>query len=76
MKVCISLPENVSAPLATIAPASVVDGATQWKMRGWEFARAGKEITWVIFNDGIDDISLETLVVSMDRVSEITKHEI
>ena len=29
MKVRISLPENVSAPLATMAPASVIDGATQ-----------------------------------------------
>ena len=56
------MPENVSAPLATMAPAYVIDGANQWKMHGWKVARAGKGITWVIFND-IDDISLETLAV-------------
>ena len=79
MKVCILLPENILAPLATMAPASVIDGVIQRKMRGWEVARAGKGITWIIFNDDMDDIiriikSLETSTLSMDRVGE--KNEI
>ena len=74
MKLCILLPENILAPLATMAPASVIDGVVQRK-RGWEVARAGKGITWVIFNDDMDGIiriikSLETSALSMDRVSE------
>ena len=73
-KVRILLPENILAPLATMAPA-VIDGVIQRKMRGWEVARAGKGITWVIFNDDMDGIiriikSLETSALSMDRVSE------
>ena len=79
MKVCILLPENILVPLATMAPASVIDGVIQRKMRGWEVARAGKGITWISFNDDMDDIiriikSLETSTLSMDRVSE--KNEI
>ena len=79
MKVCILLPENILAPLATMAPVSVIDGVVQRKMRGWEVARAGKGIPWISFNDDMDDIiriikSLETSTLSMDRVSE--KNEI
>ena len=71
--------KNILAPLATMAPASVIDGVVQRKMRGWEVARAGKGITWISFNDDMDDIiriikSLETSTLSMDRVSE--KNEI
>ena len=33
-KVRILLPENILAPLATMAPASVIDGVIQRKMRG------------------------------------------
>ena len=80
MKVCIPLRENFLAPVATIAPASVIDDPIQRKMRGWEVARAEKGITWVIFNDYMDVIIrvikwLETSAVSVDRVSEVIKHE-
>ena len=76
MKVCILLPENILAPLATMAPASVIDGVVQRKMRGWEVARAGKGITWISFNDDMDDIiriikSLETSTSSMDIVKKM-----
>ena len=81
MKVLIPLRGSFLAPLATIALASVIDGPIQRKMRGWEVTRAEKGITWVIFNDYMNDIirvikSPETSAVSMDRVSEVIKHEI
>ena len=68
------------ASLATIAPASAIDDPIQRKMRGWEVAKAEKGITWVIFNDYMNDIirvikSLETSAVSMDRVGEVIKNE-
>ena len=81
MKVRFPLPENILTLLATMAPASVIDAAIQRKMRWWEVAKAGKKITWVIFNDDKDDIIriiklLQTSAVSMGRVSEKKKHVI
>ena len=48
MKVGIPLVKNYSAPLATMAYASAIDGAIQRKIRGKGVLRAGKGITLVI----------------------------
>ena len=77
----VQLSKMILAPLATMASASAIDGATQRKMGGKGFLRAGKGITWVISNKNMDDIiinikSLENSTFLIDRVSETAKHEI
>ena len=81
MKVAVPMAKNVLAPLATMASAFAIDGATQRKMRGQGVRRAGKGITLVISNKGMDDIikiikSLENSDVFLDGVGETVKHEI
>ena len=81
MKVGIPLVKNYSAPLATMAYASAIDGAIQRKIRGKGVLRAGKGITLVIQNEDTDYIikiitSLESCGVLIDEVNETVKQEI
>ena len=52
IKIGVSLPKNVLAPLATMTFASPIDSAIERKTHGWRIARAWKGITlmkiWMI----------------------------
>ena len=78
MKVTVPVTKNVSTPLATMVPASTIDGAIQRKMGGRGVSRAGKGITSITLNEDMDNIgkSLENSGILIDEVSEIVKHEI
>ena len=81
MKVSAPLAQNVLAPLATMAPVSVIDGAIQNKMRRKVVVRARKGITLVILNEDMDDITafirlLKNFDVLFDGVTKTVKHEI
>ena len=81
MKVDISLANNVSTPLATMASASAIHGAIQRKMCGRGVIRAGKGIILVILNENMDDIiriikSMENLGLLIDGVIKTVKYEI
>ena len=80
MRVAAPLAKNVSASLATMASASVIDGAVQRKMSGPGVKRTGKEITLFILNEDMDDNriieSLEKSEILTDRISKTEKHEI
>ena len=80
MKVAVPLTKNVLALLATMTPASEIDGAIQRKMCGRSVVIERKGITLVISDKDMDDFirfikSLENTDVLIDGVSEIVKHE-
>ena len=80
MKVAVPLTKNVLALLATMTPASEIDGAIQRKMCRRSVVIERKGITLVISDKDMDDFirfikSLENTDVLIDGVSEIVKHE-
>ena len=80
MKVTVPLTKNVLALLATMTPASEIDGAIQRKMCRRSVVIERKGITLVISDKDMDDFirfikSLENTDVLIDGVSEIVKHE-
>lgn len=75
----ILLVKNVPAPLATIAPASAIDGAIQ--KNAWiKCSKSRKRNLSVISNEDLDKVtiiikSLENLSLLIDRVSKTVKQQ-
>lgn len=81
MKIAVPLAQNVPATLATMASASVIDGAIQNKMRGKGVVRTRKGITLIVMNEYLDDIGeikrlLNNPNVSIYGVAKTEKNEI
>ena len=73
--------QNVLVPLATMASASVIDGAIQNKMRGKGVVRTRKGITLIVMNEYLDAIGeirrlLNNSNVSIYGVAKTEKDEI
>lgn len=73
--------QNVLVPLATMASASVIDGAIQNKMRGKGVVRTRKGITLIVMNEYLDAIGeirrlLNNSNVSIYGVAKTEKNEI
>lgn len=75
----ILLVKNVPAPLATMAPASAIDGAIQ--KNAWiKCSKSRKRNLSVISNEDLDKVtiiikSLENLSLLIDRVSKTVKQQ-
>ena len=81
VKIPVPLAQNVLVPLATMASASVIDGAIQNKMRGKGFVRTRKGITLIVMNEYLDAIGeirrlLNNSNVSIYGVAKTEKNEI
>ena len=81
VKIAVPLAQNVPATLATMASASVIDGAIQNKMRGKGVVRTRKGITLIVMNEYLDDIGeikrlLNNPNVSIYGVAKTEKNEI
>ena len=81
VKIPVSLAQNVLVPLATMASASVIDGAIQNKMRGKGVVRTRKGITLIVMNEYLDAIGeirrlLNNSNVSIYGVAKTEKNEI
>ena len=73
--------QNVLVPLATMASASVIDGAIQNKMRRKGVVRTRKGITLIVMNEYLDAIGeirrlLNNSNVSIYGVAKTEKNEI
>ena len=73
--------QNVLVPLATMASASVIDGAIQNKMRRKGVVRTRKGITLIVMNEYLDAIVeirrlLNNSNVSIYGVAKTEKNEI
>ena len=80
-EIAVPLAQNVLATLATMASASVIDGAIQNKMRGKGVVRTRKGITLIVMNEYLDDIGeikrlLNNPNVSIYGVVKTEKNEI
>lgn len=81
VKIPVPLAQNVLVPLATMASASVIDGAIQNKMRGKGVVRTRKGITLIVMNEYLDAIVeirrlLNNSNVSIYGVAKTEKNEI
>ena len=81
VKIPVPLAQNVLVPLATMASASVIDGAIQNKMRGKGVVRTRKGITLIVMNEYLDAIReirrlLNNSNVSIYGVAKTEKNEI
>ena len=81
VKIPVPLAQNVLVPLATMASASVIDGAIQNKMRGKGVVRTRKGITLIVMNEYLDAIVeirrlLNNSNVSIYGVAKTEKDEI
>lgn len=81
VKIPVPLAQNVLVPLATMASASVIDGAIQNKMRGKGVVRTRKGITLIVINEYLDAIGeirrlLNNSNVSIYGVAKTEKNEI
>ena len=81
VKIPVPLAQNVLVPLATMASASVIDGAIQNKMRRKGVVRTRKGITLIVMNEYLDDIGeikrlLNNPNVSIYGVAKTEKNEI
>lgn len=81
VKIPVPLAQNVLVPLATMASASVIDGAIQNKMRGKGVVRTRKGITLIVMNEYLDAIGeirrlLNNSNVSIYGVAKTEKDEI
>lgn len=81
VKIPVPLAQNVLVPLATMASASVIDGAIQNKMRGKGVVRTRKGITLIVMNEYLDAIGeirrlLNNSNVSIYGVAKTEKNEI
>lgn len=81
VKIPVSLAQNVLVPLATMASASVIDGAIQNKMRRKGVVRTRKGITLIVMNEYLDAIGeirrlLNNSNVSIYGVAKTEKNEI
>ena len=81
VKIPVPLAQNVLVPLATMASASVIDGAIQNKMHGKGVVRTRKGITLIVMNEYLDAIGeirrlLNNSNVSIYGVAKTEKNEI
>lgn len=81
VKIPVPLAQNVLVPLATMASASVIDGAIQNKMRRKGVVRTRKGITLIVMNEYLDAIGeirrlLNNSNVSIYGVAKTEKNEI
>lgn len=81
VKIPVPLAQNVLVPLATMASASVIDGAIQNKMRRKGVVRTRKGITLIVMNEYLDAIVeirrlLNNSNVSIYGVAKTEKNEI
>lgn len=81
VKIPVPLAQNVLVPLATMASASVIDGAIQNKMRRKGVVRTRKGITLIVMNEYLDAIGeirrlLNNSNVSIYGVAKTEKDEI
>ena len=81
VKIPVPLAQNVLVPLATMASASVIDGAIQNKMRRKGVVRTRKGITLIVMNEYLDAIVeirrlLNNSNVSIYGVAKTEKDEI
>ena len=81
VKIPVPLAQNVLVPLATMASASVIDGAIQNKMRRKGVVRTRKGITLIVMNEYLDaTVEIRRLLnnsnVSIYGVAKTEKNEI